>query len=103
MPRKPREQRIKAWVAKVQPTVGYCHGCQPVDSGETVWVRGDQISIESHLDDLRVPKDLQEDVAGQLHCGDCGNSELGLYDDIGLYTREEREHDATWRAWHRKY
>jgi hypothetical protein len=103
MARKTREERIEAWAARVQPSIGYCINCQPRDSGEYVWVMGVQVQLGDHLADWRVPQDIRDDVADQLRCGNCGTCNFSVYDDIGLYTAEERAHSLRWRSWRKRY
>ncbi|MEZ6005383.1 MAG: RES family NAD+ phosphorylase [Planctomycetota bacterium] len=103
MARKTREDRIEYWASKIQPSVAYCLICQPRDSGEYIWVFGDQTQVSELLYDRKVPEDLHEEVADRLRCGNCGDGGFSVCDDIGLHTSEEREYAQRWRSWKIKY
>jgi hypothetical protein len=97
--------RLEQWVSRLQPKIEHCENCQPYDQEdeEIIWVLGERVSVGEFLSEARVPEKLQEDVASRLRCFHCGNEGFGLWDNIGLETKEEREHRQRWDSWERRY
>jgi hypothetical protein len=90
----------------VQPHVDYCITCQPWDGGEAIWIHGDQLFMANLLDHFEVPKDLQEEVASQLQCNNCG-APLDSTSYVGVKSAAEREEEERreqcWTAWMLEY
>jgi hypothetical protein len=93
---------IAKYVKRLQSEIAYCYKCQARDSGESIWVQGDQIELESLMIDADVPERLRDDVAEHLSCLNCGTPlERGV--DVGLRTQEEKAQAQRWAAWARRY
>lgn len=50
-----------------------------------------------------VAESLQEDVANQLQCRECGAGEFGLWDDIGVEDADARAYRLRWQEWQKKH
>ena len=94
--------RIRRLVNRVQRLVSYCGNCQPRDSGERIWVLGDECALSDLLDQEGVPAHNAAEVANALTCLNCGSAqELG--NDVGLKDADELERDARELEWRRQH
>ncbi len=103
MPRKTRDDKLQDYIDEAQAEIAYCLNCQARDSGEWVWVLGEQMEMSDFLGHyLEIPDEYWEEVADSLVCPNCG-TDLSMEYDIGLPTREERLVKAKWDEWEARY
>ncbi len=82
--------------------MAYCYNCQPRESGEYIWVLGNQIEMTDFLMDQGVPESKREEVASGLYCLNCG-TEQDLSSEIGQKSAEEELADEQWDQWRSEY
>jgi len=96
--------KIERFRKKLQSEIAYCATCQPWEDGEPFWILGDKIELTDLMDYYDVPEDddFREELANELHCEGCG-TDLNLYDDVGIRTKEEKKIAGTWKFWNKNY
>lgn len=82
--------RIERYRKKLQSEVDYCVTCQPYDSGDYIWILGDQIELTDLLQNLDIPEEVWDEVVEGIVCQNCGGS-VELADTVGTKTKEEQE------------
>ncbi len=103
MARKKHDEKLKEYIDQAQAEIAYCLNCQARDSGDWVWVLGEQMEMSDFLGHhIGIPEEYWEDVAESLACPNCG-TDLSMEYDIGLPTPVERAVKAKWDEWDKKY
>jgi len=59
-------------IEQLQEEIQYCATCQPYDSGDVVWILGEETELEELLDDFKVPESIRDEIAESLRCPNCG-------------------------------
>lgn len=92
------------WVEAVQNDVAYCATCQSYDSGECIWIFGDEMSWDDIFNDCEVPddEDLREKIASQISCPHCGAG-LDITCTVGVKSDVELATDDLWDRWYKTY
>jgi len=94
--------KLEMYIERAMSEITHCGYCQPYDEGDVVWIFGDRIYLPELLAELNIPEDYHEEVANSLSCPYCG-ADIELNDDVGIKTFYEREIEAKWEEWHKKY
>lgn len=103
MPRKKRDERLQEYIKEAQAEIAYCLNCQPRDTGEWVWIFGEQYEMGDFLGGhLGIPEEYWEEVADSLVCPNCG-TDLNMGYDVGLPSSYEKAVKAKWDQWHERY
>jgi hypothetical protein len=102
MTKKRKAKTIEDYIDLARSEQAYCSTCQPYDSGECIWIRGIQQSMEDFLGDLGIPDKYRGEVAASLSCSHCGAG-LDITCDVGTKTDDERREDELWDSWHQNY
>lgn len=86
------EEIIEEWVEKIRDKFDYCANCQPYDSGEIVWVFGEQTDLINIMLSLEIPEEFYDEVASRLRCPNCGTP-LESMSEVGVKTEYQKEVD----------
>lgn len=81
------EERLRE---KIQDDIHFCLNCQARDSGEWIWVMGDEYELEDLFYDYEVKEESKDRIVKHLFCPNCG-TELSRGDRIGLEDKYDKE------------
>ena len=77
---------------KIQSEIIACYNCQPYDSGEPVWIFGEQTEIEDLFYKFNVDEKHWGNIARHLACPECG-TQITLGSDLAVKSKYERQLD----------
>lgn len=85
-------QKEETYRQKIQSEIIACYNCQPYDSGEPVWIHGEQTEIEDLFYKFNVDEKYWENIVNHLVCQECG-TQIILGCDVAVKTKYERKLD----------
>lgn len=91
------------YLKRVQNKIFYCSNDQPYDSGEVVWIFGDQIELTELLYDCNIPEKNWDNVIAHLVCPGCGYSNFEGGENVGLQTKYEKDIETYTKQTVKKY
>lgn len=77
---------------KIQSEIVACYNCQPYDSGEPVWIHGEQTEIEDLFYKFNVDEKYWDNIVSHLVCQECG-TQITLGCDVAVKTKYETQLD----------
>lgn len=70
---------------RIQAEIIACYNCQPYDSGEPVWIHGEQTEIEDLFYKFNVDEKYWERIVCHLSCRECG-TQITLGSNVAIKT-----------------
>jgi hypothetical protein len=94
-----KEQKI---IDKIQSNLSSCVNCESWDSGEPLWIWGDETDVFELLMDYEINEDRKEIIAYELICPNC-KSELELMSRVGTKRKYQLDFEKYLKDINKKY